>query len=129
MTTYSDDSASKDRLIRDLMDTFQKKDARLLTPFFAEDIEFENYGDKPLRGRDQLVAMWNNVFGSFDKVKFETVNQAVNGDIVLAEQIHGLGVPGRPIAPIRNLAVYEVRDGKIAAWRDYTNAAYARTLL
>ena len=127
--TDTNDAASKDRLIRDFMDTFEKKDARLLAPFFADDIVFENYGDSPLHGRDNLVAMWNGVFGNFANVKFETLNQAVNGDVVIAEQVHGLGLPGRPIAPIRNLAVYEVHDGKITAWRDYTNMAYARTLL
>jgi limonene-1,2-epoxide hydrolase len=28
-----------------------------------------------------------------------------------------------------NMAVYEIRAGKIAAWRDYTNPQYAQTLL
>jgi limonene-1,2-epoxide hydrolase len=62
-------------------------------------------------------------------VRFETVHQAVDGDVVLAEQIHHLGLPGGPVAPIMNLAVYEIRDGLIAAWRDYTNPEYARRLL
>ena len=129
MTDYTDDAAGKDRLVRDLMDTFEKKDASLLAPFFAEDIEFENYGDGPLTGRDNLVGMWRNVFGMFENVKFETINQAVDGDIVIAEQYHRLGLPGRHLAPIRNMAVYEVKNGKITAWRDYTNADYSRTLL
>jgi limonene-1,2-epoxide hydrolase len=33
------------------------------------------------------------------------------------------------VAPIKNLAVYEIRDGKIAEWRDYTNPQKARQLL
>jgi limonene-1,2-epoxide hydrolase len=54
-------------------------------------------------------------------VRFETLNQAVNGDLVIAGQAHGLALPGKPLAPVRNLAVYEIREGKIAAWRDYAN--------
>jgi limonene-1,2-epoxide hydrolase len=27
------------------------------------------------------------------------------------------------------MAVYEIRDGRIAAWRDYTNPNHARALL
>ncbi|GAB3956989.1 hypothetical protein GCM10027614_71060 [Micromonospora vulcania] len=73
--------------------------------------------------------MWSNVFGHFAQVKFETLNQAVNSDLVIAEQIHGLGLAGGKLAPIKNLAVYEIRDGKMAAWRDYTNPEYARQLL
>jgi limonene-1,2-epoxide hydrolase len=28
-----------------------------------------------------------------------------------------------------NMAIYEIVDGKIAAWHDYTNSAHARKLL
>jgi len=69
------------------------------------------------------------VFDNFEQVKFETVHQAVNGDIVIAEQVHGLGLPGGKLAPVMNMAVYEIRDGKVAAWRDYTNPTYASSLL
>ncbi|GAB3947033.1 nuclear transport factor 2 family protein [Micromonospora vulcania] len=124
----SERETRNDALIREFMDTFEKKDAALLGRFFAEDIVFENYGDPELRGRTNLVDMWANVFRNFAEVRFETVNQAVNGDLVIAEQIHGLGLPGKKIAPIKNLAVYEIRDGEIAAWRDYTNPEYARSL-
>jgi limonene-1,2-epoxide hydrolase len=48
---------------------------------------------------------------------------------VLAEQIHHLGFPGGPVAPVMNLAVYELREGLITAWRDYSNPTYAAELL
>ena len=28
-----------------------------------------------------------------------------------------------------NMAIYEIRDGLLAAWRDYTNVAYASRLV
>ena len=55
------------------------------------------------------------------RVRFETLNQAVNGDLVIAGQAHSLALPGKPLALVRNLAVYEIREGKIAAWRDCAN--------
>lgn len=54
---------------------------------------------------------------------------AVNGDVVIAEQIHGLALTGRRLAPIKNMAVYRLRNGRIIEWRDYTNAEYARGLM
>ena len=48
---------------------------------------------------------------------------------MIAEQIHGLALPGRAMAEIRNMAVYEMRAGHIAAWRDYTNPQQASALL
>jgi limonene-1,2-epoxide hydrolase len=118
-----------DTLVRAFIDTFAGKDAELLAPYFTDDIVFENYGDPVVRGRRALVDMWTGVFGTFAGVRFETLTQAVNGDVVIAEQIHGLALPGRPLAPIKNVAVYEMRDGQIAAWRDYTNPNQARALL
>jgi limonene-1,2-epoxide hydrolase len=118
-----------DALIREFLDTFEKKDAALLGSYFAEDIAFQNYGDPEVRGRANLVNMWAGIFRNFGQLKFETVHQAVNGDVVIAEQIHGTSLPGKPLVPIKNLAVYEIRDGKIAAWRDYTNVQYAIQLI
>jgi limonene-1,2-epoxide hydrolase len=118
-----------DALIREFVDTFAEMQADLLGPYFSEDIVFENYGDPELRGRASLVNMWAGVFRSFAQVRFETLHQVVSGDLVIAEQVHGLGLPGKPLAPIKNLAVYEIHDGQIAAWRDYTNPQKARQLL
>ena len=121
--------ARNDSLVREFIDVFERKDAALLGPYLADDIAFENYGDPEIHGRAAVVAMWAGVFRNFAGVKFETVHQAVHGDVVIAEQIHGLGFAGKPLAPIKNLAVYEIRDGKIAAWRDYTNPQVAKRLL
>jgi limonene-1,2-epoxide hydrolase len=104
-------------LVRAFVDVFQAKDAALLAQFVHSDVVFRNYGDSEVRGRAALVRTWEGVFGNFEVVRFETVHQAVDGDVVLAEQIHHLGLPGGPVAPIMNLAVYEIRDGLIAAWR------------
>ena len=120
--------SNNDSIIRSFVDTFASRNADLLAPFFTDDIVFENYGDPVIHGRPALVKMWAGVFANFVEVKFETVNQAVEGDVVIAEQVHGLGLRAGRLAPIKNLAVYEMRDGKIAAWRDYTNPQKARAL-
>jgi limonene-1,2-epoxide hydrolase len=38
-------------------------------------------------------------------------------------------LPGKPLAPVRSLAVYEIREGELAAWRDHTNPQKAGQLL
>ena len=128
-TTSTEREARNGALVREFVDAFAKQDAALLGSYVAEDIVFENYGDPVVRGRAELVAMWAGVFRGFAEVRFETLHQAVDGDVVIAEQVHGLALAGGPLAPIRNLAVYEIRDGKIAAWRDYTNPLEAKRLL
>jgi limonene-1,2-epoxide hydrolase len=118
-----------DGVVRAFIDTFAKRDAQLLGPYFTDDITFENYGESPVQGRRAVVDVWAGVFTAFAEVSFETLSQAVNGDLVIAEQVHGLALPGGALAPIKNTAVYEMRDGRIAVWRDYTNPTHARALL
>jgi limonene-1,2-epoxide hydrolase len=122
-------SVDHDTLVREFVEAFNAKDADRLAPYLHPDVVFRAYGEDEVRGRDAVLQLWKNVFGTYDRVEFETVHQAVNGDIVIAEQIHGLALPGRPVAPVMNMAIYEIRDGLIAAWRDYTNAAYAARLI
>jgi limonene-1,2-epoxide hydrolase len=53
--------------------------------------------------------VWECGFHNFTQVEFKTVHQAVNGDVVLAEQIHDLALPSGPLLPVMNMAVYEIR--------------------
>ncbi|MGC5311793.1 nuclear transport factor 2 family protein [Micromonospora zamorensis] len=122
-------TSSNDALIREFVEAFNTKDADRLAPYLHPEVVFQAYGDNEVRGRDAVLQLWAGVFGTFAEVQFTTVHQAVNGDVVIAEQVHGLGLPGRPVAPVMNMAVYEIQDGKIAAWRDYTNPEYARKLV
>jgi limonene-1,2-epoxide hydrolase len=120
---------SFETLIQDFVAAFETKDAEGLGRFLHEDVCFTNYGDDEVRGRSAVVQLWARVFANFETVRFETLNQASNGAVVLAEQIHHLGLAGREPAPIRNMAAYEVQDGLITVWRDYTDSKHARRLL
>jgi limonene-1,2-epoxide hydrolase len=117
------------RVVRDFVSVFETKDAARLAPFLHPDIEFQAYGDALIHGREAVVQLWGGVFDAMDEVAFSTIHQAVDGETVLAEQVHGLALPGRQLAEIRNMAVYRLRDGLIVEWRDYTNPEYARTLM
>ena len=122
-------SDDNDTLARRFLAAFNTKNADELAPYLHPDVVFINYGDDEVHGREAVIRLWKGVFANFEQVKFEIVHQAVNGNVVIAEQIHGLSLPGRPLAPIMNLAVYEFEDGQITAWRDYSNPDYARKLL
>jgi limonene-1,2-epoxide hydrolase len=69
------------------------------------------------------------LFSRSGALRFETVHQAVNGNVIIAEQIHNIALPSGKLTPIMNMAVYEIVDGKIVAWRDYTNTSHAKKLL
>ncbi|MGW0299640.1 nuclear transport factor 2 family protein [Streptomyces anthocyanicus] len=114
--------------IAEFLALFAHKDASKLAPYLHPDVVFENYGDPQIKGREGVVNMWSNVFNIFERVEFTMLHSAVNGDIVIEEQIHGLARPGKQLAPVRNMAVYRLQDGQIVEWRDYTNPVYAQSL-
>ena len=122
-------STSNSELIGEFLALFQDRDADKLGPYLHADIVFVNYGDPELHGREAVLSAWRGVFANMERAEFTTLNQAVNGDTVMEEQIHGLALPGRALAPIKNMAIYRIQDDQIIEWRDYTNAEYARTLL
>ncbi len=57
---------------------------------------------------------------------WEIVHQISNGDVVMNERIDRFTANGKAIAlPV--VGVFELRDGKIAAWRDYFDMAQFRS--
>lgn len=51
-------------------------------------------------------------------VEFEILNISASGDVVLTERLDKFSMGGRNVElPVAG--VFEVREGKIAAWRDY----------
>jgi limonene-1,2-epoxide hydrolase len=47
-------NGENDKLIRDFMNAFEKKDVKVLEEFFHPNVVFRNYGDKEVRGREEL---------------------------------------------------------------------------
>jgi limonene-1,2-epoxide hydrolase len=89
-----------DTLVREFVDACNTKDSDQLAPYLQPDVVFHAYGDNEILGHDAAVAARKGVFANVEQIQFSTVHQAVNNDIVIAEHVHGLGLPGRKIAPV-----------------------------
>jgi len=53
-----------------------------------------------------------------ESMVIETVHLAVRDNVVLTERIDTFTV-GPVVAPLLVMGTFEIRDGKISAWRDY----------
>jgi len=92
-------------------------DVDRLVTYFTDDAVYHNMQGQPARGIEAI----RNALGYTQRYQsrgWEIVHQAANGNIVLNERLDhyqvGAGVVSLPVA-----GVFEIRDGKIAAWRDY----------
>ena len=111
-------SEDAERVVRDLCDAFAKHDAEALRPYFTDDVVYHNIPMDPAIGIDATIAFIEGFFAMCDNMSIETVNLVVRDNVVLTERVDTFRV-GDIVAPLPLMGTFEVRDGKISAWRDY----------
>jgi limonene-1,2-epoxide hydrolase len=94
------------------------KDLAAVDALLAEDVVYHNVGSEPAVGREATLAAVKFLFDMFDPIKFRLRNIAVDGDAVLTERVDEITANGIT-APVPVMGTFEIRDGRIVAWRDY----------
>lgn len=117
-----------ERLVRTFCDAFGRHDAEALRPFFTDDVVYHNIPMDPAVGIDAAVAFIAGFFAMCEGMEIETVHLAVRGNVVLTERIDTFTM-GQKVAPLPVMGTFEVRDGKISAWRDYFDMAQITAML
>ena len=117
-----------ERVVRDFCATFEKHDAEALRPFFTEDVVYHNIPMDPAVGIDAAVAFISGFFAMCESMKIETIHLAVRDNVVLTERIDSFTI-GQKVAPLPVMGVFEIRDDKISAWRDYFDMAQITRML
>ena len=82
----------------------------------------------PCVGIDATVGFINGFFAMCDGMTIETTHLAVRDNIVLTERIDTFAVAGKMV-PLPVMGTFEIRDGKICAWRDYFDMAQITKML
>lgn len=111
-----------ERVVRDLCDAFEKHDAQAFRPFLTDDVVYHNIPMDPAVGIEAAISFIEGFFGMCESMVIETLHLAVVGNVVLTERIDTFKV-GDISAPLPVMGTFEIRDGKISAWRDYFDMA------
>ena len=93
-----------------------------LSAFFTDDAVYHNIPMAPITGRQAIA---NNIASfirpgapGIQSIEFRVINIAANGPVVMAERVDVFKLPAKSFElPV--MGTFEVRDGKISAWRDY----------
>jgi limonene-1,2-epoxide hydrolase len=107
-----------EQVVRDLCDGVGKSDAEALRQFFTDDVVYHNIPMDPAIGIDAAIAVIDGFFAMSESLKIEILHLAVRENVVLTERIDTFTV-GKIVAPLPVMGTFEIRDGKISAWRDY----------
>jgi limonene-1,2-epoxide hydrolase len=98
--------------------SFATGDLDTICGFFTADAVYHNIPMAPVQGTDAIRATLMGFMSPDTQVEFQVLRQAVNGDVVLNERVD-VFTTGEKVISLPVMGVFEVVDGKIAAWRDY----------
>jgi limonene-1,2-epoxide hydrolase len=105
-------------LVRRFCAAWGDGDVDALLAFFADDAVYHNMPIAPVTGKEAIRTTIEGFTAGVDKIEFRVLNLAADGDVVLTERVDVFTTPTQTIElPV--MGTFEVRDGSIAAWRDY----------
>ena len=93
-----------------------------LAAFFTDDAVYHNIPLAPVTGREAIAKNIASFIRpgapGIESIQFRVINIAANGPVVMTERVDVFKLPDRSFElPV--MGIFEVRDGKISAWRDY----------
>ncbi len=104
--------------VRDFCAAWEARDQQRILDGFTDDAVYHNMPMAPAKGKDAIKGLLGMILTPASDVKFEIKHIVANGDAVLTERVDTFVIAGKTVTlPV--MGVFEVRDGKIAAWRDY----------
>jgi limonene-1,2-epoxide hydrolase len=115
---------SEDNLqtVRLFCDAFARLDIDEILSFFTDDAVYHNMPMPPVKGKAAIRSVLDLFVKPSQAITFDMLNVAANGPIVFTERVDKFEMGGKRVElPV--CGVFEVRDGKIAAWRDYFDMA------
>jgi limonene-1,2-epoxide hydrolase len=105
-------------IVRRFCAVWSNVDPDEIAEFFTDDAVYHNIPMDPLTGRNTIKSFIAGFAGGAEQIDFRVRNIVADGDVVLTERVDVFVMPnGKVELPV--MGTFEVRDGKIAAWRDY----------
>jgi limonene-1,2-epoxide hydrolase len=113
--------ADNGAIVREFIQAWERKDVEGILSFFRDDAVYTNIPmDPPNVGKAMIRATVEGFVGMAEKVQFVVHHHAVNEKtgVVMNERTDRFLINGKWIE-LGVMGVFEFKDGKIAAWRDY----------
>jgi limonene-1,2-epoxide hydrolase len=109
-------------VVRDFCAAWEARDQQRILDAFTDDGVYHNMPLPPAVGKAAIAALLGVILGPASDVRFEIRQIAAAGDVVLTERVDRFVMGGKTVElPV--MGAFVVRDGKIAAWRDYFDMA------
>jgi limonene-1,2-epoxide hydrolase len=114
---------SAGELVTEFCKLWASPDPDELAGYFTEDAVYHNIPMDPVRGREAIRDFIAGFVAAFDGIDFNVHRQISDDTVVMNERTDVLRRKDGGEIPLPVMGVFEVHDGKIAAWRDYFDMA------
>jgi limonene-1,2-epoxide hydrolase len=123
MTGCAGGDTDNDRIVTAFCEACERMDAGELIEYFQPDAVYHNIPLPALRGRAEIQKSLEGLPTRFRRLRIETRHQVSAGDIVLNERTDIFTFPDGGEVALPITGVFEMRRGKIQAWREYFDLA------
>jgi limonene-1,2-epoxide hydrolase len=105
-------------LIRRFIEVCVRADPEEFAGYFTNDATWWNAPWKPVQGREAIRETLRRGAEHMVALPWEIRHIVAQGDIVMVERVDNFLVGGTRVS-VPCMGIFELHDGKIAAWRDY----------
>jgi limonene-1,2-epoxide hydrolase len=114
--------ADAKQVVRDFCAAWEAMDSQRILDSFTDDGVYHNMPMAPAVGKDAIKGLLGMILAPASAVTFEIKHIAAEGDVVLTERLDTFKMGDKTVT-LDVMGTFEVRDGKIAAWRDFFDLA------
>ncbi len=111
------------RIVRDFLGAWPRRDLDELMSFFTADAVYHNVPVAPCVGAAAIRDTFAGFLATMPGIVLDVVHLVADGDLVMVERIDRFVMPDGHRFDLPVTGVFEVRAGKIVAFRDYFNLA------
>jgi limonene-1,2-epoxide hydrolase len=115
-------ATDSEKIVYDFCRAWARRNLDEIMSFFAEDAVYHNIPMAPANGKDAIRNVINMFLPMASAAEFRVLKTAASGDVVMNERVDMFQI-GNKRVELPVAGVFEVRNGKIAAWRDYFDLA------
>ena len=122
--------SSNQQIVSDFIQASNSRDLdRMMAMFDSTDCVFHNIPWEPLVGTESIREFLQNMFDNSTEIDWQIHNIAETATgTVLMERTDRFKFSGKPMS-VPVMGAFDLRDGKITAWRDYFDTGQVKQQL
>lgn len=109
---------TNEAVIRDFIAAWSRLNTEELVGYFCEDGVYHNMPIEPVAGHAALRTFIGAFIADWERTDWEILNLLADGNLVMVERVDRTIAAGNTV-DLPCLGLFEMKDGKIALWRDY----------